>query len=212
MHRTQSQNIQEALTINPAQASQRKYPSELIDLWCTSLPPDLSAIPVLDTETGKTLEFWQLCNHPKYKEIWNTSYFNELDRLCQCVGHGTVWPQQQRVKRTNTFRVIQYENIPVHEQIYSCHTRVVRNVRHGKEDPSQTRITVNGGNINYNGDVATTTRYLELFKLMINGVLSRPGAKLECFDVKNFNIDTPLEEPECTQVKLTVIPQEFLDK
>ena len=56
-HRTRSRNIEEALTINPAQSSQRKYPSELIDLGYAPLPLDLAAMPFLDRETGKTLEF-----------------------------------------------------------------------------------------------------------------------------------------------------------
>ena len=69
-------------------------------------------------------------------------------------------------------------------------------VRPGKDDPNRTRITVNGGNIYYNRDVATPTGSLELVKLMINSVLSCPGAKCVCFDVNIFYLDTPSEEPE----------------
>ena len=100
---------------------------------------------VLDKETGKTLEFRQLRSHPKYKEIWNTSYCNKLGRLCLDVGHGTVEPQQQRVKGTNTFHVTRYEDIPVHKRGDIFHTRVVCEVRPGKDDTNRTRITVNGG-------------------------------------------------------------------
>ena len=50
-------------------------------------------------------------------------------------------------------------------------------VRPGKDDPNQTRITLKGGNIYYDGYVATPTGSLELVQLMINSVLSRPGAK-----------------------------------
>ena len=126
------------------------------------MPPDLAEMPVLDKETGKILEFRQLRNQPKYKDIWNTSYFNELVRLCQDVGHGTIGPQQQQIKGTNIFRIIHYEDIPVHKRGYICHTRVVCKVRPGKDNPNRTRITVNGGDIYYNGDVATPTGSLEL--------------------------------------------------
>ena len=81
-HHTRSRKIEEALPINHSQASQRKYPSEFIDLWCMPLPTDLAAMPVLDKETFKNMDFRQLHNHPKYKEIWNTSHCNELVRLC----------------------------------------------------------------------------------------------------------------------------------
>ena len=47
---------------------------------------DLLAAPVMDEETGKVLEFRQFRSHPKYKKIWDTSYANELGRLCQGVG------------------------------------------------------------------------------------------------------------------------------
>ena len=151
-------------------------------------------MPVLDKETGMTLEFRQLRTHPKYKETCNTSYFNELGRLFQIVGHGNTGPQQQRVKGTKTFRVTHYEEISVHKREDIFHTRVVYEVRPGKDNPDRTRITVNGGKIYYYGDAAIPTGSLELVKLIINSALSQPRAKFLCFDVKNFYLDTPLEE------------------
>ena len=85
-------------------------------------------------------------------------------------------------------------------------------VRPGKDDPNRTRIAVNGGDIYYNGDVATPNRFLELVKLLINGVLPRPGAKFLCFDAKIIYLHTPLEELEYVRVKLMDIPQEFIDE
>ena len=64
----------------------------------------------------------------------------------------------------------------------------------------------------YNGDVTTPTGSLKLVKLMINSVLSHSGAKFSCFDIKNFYLDTPLAKPEYVRVKLTDIPQEFVDE
>ena len=46
-HRPRSQNIHEALTLHPNQASQHKYRSDLIGLWCTPQPPNLAAMSVL---------------------------------------------------------------------------------------------------------------------------------------------------------------------
>ena len=42
---------------------------------------NLLAALVMDKETGEMLEFRQLRSHPKYKQIWDTSYANELGRL-----------------------------------------------------------------------------------------------------------------------------------
>ena len=69
-----------------------------------------------------------------------------------------------------------------------------------------------GGYIFYPGEVATPTGSLELIKLMINSVLSQPGACFACFNIKNFYIDTSLEDQEYVRIKLTDIPQEFIDE
>ena len=85
-------------------------------------------------------------------------------------------------------------------------------VRPGKDDPNQTHINVNGGNIYYARYVVTPTGSLELFKLIINSVLSCPRAKFACFEVENFYLETPLEESEYVWIKLTDTPQESLDE
>ena len=74
-----------------------------------------------------------------------------------------------------------------------------------------TRITIAGGHILVPVDVSTTTDSLELVKLVINSVLSRPNARFAAFDIKNFYLDTPTENPEYVRVKLEDIPQDFIE-
>ncbi len=61
---------------------------------CSSLPKidhfDPSAFSVLDSVTGELLEHRQLCRDPRYKATWDTSYANELGRLCQGIGLGSM--------------------------------------------------------------------------------------------------------------------------
>ena len=61
-------------------------------------------------------------------------------------------------------------------------------------------------------DVYTPTFSLELFNMMINSVLSRQNARFAAFDLKNFYLDTPMENPEHVRVKLEDIPQEFIEE
>ena len=75
-HRNRSQNIQEGLSVHPAQAVQRKYPWQLLEVWCTPVPSELESMPVLGEESGKTLESRQMLIHPKYRNIWITLYAN----------------------------------------------------------------------------------------------------------------------------------------
>ncbi len=60
------------------------------------------ALSVLDPATGEFLEHRQLRCDPRYKPMWDTSYANELGRLCQGIGTGTT-PNTKQVAGTNTF-------------------------------------------------------------------------------------------------------------
>ena len=70
-----------------------------------------AACPVLDASTGQQLEHRQLRRHPAYKQDWDTSYANELGRLCQGIGHDDATASKQRVEGTDTFHPIHYHDI-----------------------------------------------------------------------------------------------------
>ena len=72
------------------------------------------------------------------------------------------------------------------------------------------RIPIYGNRICYPGDVGSPTASLELFKLLINSVLSCKGARFLCFDIKNFYLGTPLNCPEYVHIHLKDIPQELI--
>ncbi len=170
-----------------------------------------SACSVLDASSGKFLEHWQLRRDPRYKATWDTSYANELGRLCQGIGTGSK-PGTKRVDGTNTFFMIKYDDIPMHKQKEICHTLVVCEVRPEKDDPDRTRITIGGSKICYPGDVGTNTASLELVKILLNSVLSRKGARFSCIDLKNFYLDTPMQDPEYVRVKISDILAEFIEE
>jgi hypothetical protein len=73
------------------------------------------ALSVLDPSTGEFLEHRQLRRDPRYKATWDTSYANELGRLCQGIGLGTS-PMSKRVAGTNTFFAVDFYDIPAHKQ------------------------------------------------------------------------------------------------
>ena len=139
-------------------------------------------------------------------------YADELGRLCQGVGRSTANPSQPRVAGTDTFQPIHLHDIPTDRHSDITYTRVVCEVRPQKEDPNRTRITIGGNRICYPGDCGTKTGSLELTKLLINSVISMPNARFACFDIKNFYLGTPLDQPEYVRIKLANIPQEFVDE
>jgi hypothetical protein len=67
------------------------------------------AAAVLDHETGESLEYRQLIKHPKYKQLWSSSYAKELGCLCQGFkGKDSTRPP---VDGTDTFHLIDYVDI-----------------------------------------------------------------------------------------------------
>ena len=200
-NRTRSRTHQ-ANTVKPLATSGRRFPLAFLAHW---------ACPVVDLDTGQTLEYRQLRAHPKYQAVWNQSYANELGRLCQGIGTGPA-ANSQRVTGTNSFYPIHYEDIPRDRRKEITYTKVVCMHRPQKEDSDRTRITIGGNLICYPGDVSTPTGSLELAKLVFNSVLSRRGAKFACFDIKNFYLCTPLDRFEYVRIKLADIPDEFINE
>eukprot|EP00804_Cyclotella_cryptica_P031011 CCRYP_013601-RB/>CCRYP_013601-RB protein AED:0.37 eAED:0.20 QI:0/-1/0/1/-1/1/1/0/551 len=168
----------------------------------------LIAAAILDHNTSQSLEYHQLIKHPKYQEIWSSSYAKELGRLCQ--GLQSSNPTAPPIDGTNTFHVINFADIPPDRLKEVCYSKVVCKVRPDKSDPDRTRITIAGNRICYTGDVGTKRAPLELVKLMINSVLSRKGVHFCTFDIANFYLCTPLDRPEYIKIKLSEIPQEFI--
>ena len=81
-----------------------------------------------------------------------------------------------------------------------------------KEDPKRTRITVTGSQICYPVDVGTPTGSLDLFKLIINSVLSLCNTHFFSFDLKNFYLRTPMDRSKYVRIKFSDIPQEFIEE
>jgi hypothetical protein len=89
---------------------------------------------------------------------------------------------------------------------------VVCEVHLEKDDPNLTWITIGGNCICYPGDVGTITALLELLKLLLNSVLSWKGAHFSSINIKNFYLDTPMPKPKYVRIKISDIPDEFIDE
>jgi hypothetical protein len=178
----------------------------------TDKESDGTAMPVLDQDTGQLLEHKQLRRHPNHKATWDASYSNELGRLCQGIGHHPQYKHKKRIEGTNTFKPIQYRDIPTQRKGDITYTRVVCEIRPQKADPYRTRITLGGDRIRYPGDCGTKTGSLETVKLLLNSVLSTPTAHFASFDISNFYLGTPLDRPEYARIKLSDIPDDFVQE
>jgi hypothetical protein len=53
---------------------------------------------------------------------------------------------------------------------------------------------------------------LETTKILLNSVVSTPGARFACFDIGNMYLNTKLPSPENMKIHKSLIPQEVIDE
>ena len=92
----------------------------------------------------------------------------------------------------------------------ATYIKFVCTIRTEKKDPYCTRATMGGNLVNYPDDVGTPTANLLLIKILLNSVISTPGAKFATADISNFYLMTPLKRPEYAKIKLSDIPEEVI--
>jgi hypothetical protein len=90
--------------------------------------------------------------------------------------------------------------------------KFVCTIRTEKKDPYRTRATMGGNLLNYPDNLGTPTANLLLIKILLNSVISTPGAKFATAVISNFYLMTPLKRPEYAKIKLSDIPEEIIDE
>ena len=84
--------------------------------------------------------------------------------------------------------------------------------RPNKESPIRVRGTVGGNLINYPHDVSTKPAGLITAKIMLNSVISTPGAKCLVIDLKDFYLNNDMERYKYMRIPLNLLPQEIIDQ
>ena len=159
---------------------------------------------VMDDDTGDMLEYRQLVKNPKYRDTWSKAFGKEIGRLAQ--------GQKGVVEGTNTMFFIPFDQIPKDRVKDITYTRICANYRPEKSDPNRIRITLGGNLINYPGDVGTRTADMLTVKLLLNSVISTPGAKFMSLDISNFYLMAPMERYEYVRMNLDDFPDDLIDE
>jgi hypothetical protein len=79
-----------------------------------------------------------------------------------------------------------------------------------KAEKERTGFTVGGDKINYPCNCATPTKDLTLFKIMLNSVISTPGAWFMSLDIKNFHLNMLMSRYDYIQIKIDNVPEEII--
>jgi hypothetical protein len=72
------------------------------------------------------------------------------------------------------------------------------------------RMTLGGNLVDYPGNVSVGTAEMETIKLLLNSVVSTPGAAFCSANVTNFYLNTPMKLEEYVRVHISLIPDEII--
>jgi hypothetical protein len=172
-------------TMNLRQLAARRFPLEFLCEFANAVMCD---------ETGDMLEYRQLVKKPKYRDMWTKAFGKEIGRLAQ--------GQKGVVEGTDALNFIPYSNVPADRRKDVTYARICANYRPEKADPNRIRITLGGNLVNYPGDVGTRTADLLTVKLLLNSVISTPGAKFMSLHISNFYLMAPMDRPEYVRMNL----------
>ena len=139
------------------------------------------------------------------KDKWYDGCSKEFAHLCQ-------GRSNDNTTFTNTIFFKHPDELPPGKK--ATYLRICANYRPQKADPYRVRFTVGGGNlIDYQGNTYTPTADLTTAKLLIDSILSTPGATLLGLDLSNFYLITPFQHPsqfEYMWIPTLVIPANIM--
>ena len=161
--------------------------------------PDGFAGTAINPDTKLPAEYRELRNSSDGSQ-WEQGMCNELGRLFQ--GY-------KEVKGTNTARWIKIAEMPQGRK--ATYVRIVVADRPLKAEPRRVRITVGGDKVDYPGEVSTKTTELVTCKILLNAVVSTPGAKFMTMDLKDFFLGNPLPRKEYARIPVHLVPQAIVE-
>jgi hypothetical protein len=133
---------------------------------------------------------------------WQLAFCKEWGRLFQGFDAGAR--VGHHVHGTDTCHLIHPHDIPAGKK--ATYIRIVADYREQKADPYRVRCTVGGNLIDFPGDKSTKAADLVTVKCLINNVISTPGARAACIDIKDFYLNNTLPEAEYVRFRADSIP------
>jgi hypothetical protein len=151
--------------------------------------------------SGETISSYkQLMNDPVTAEVWMTAFGKDFGGMSQ----GNDKTGQPGTNAMFVMLPSDVPNIPKDRVV--AYVRVVINHCSQKADPNRIRITAGGNHINYPGELTTWMVDITTAKLLWNSVLSTPGAKYMCLDIKNFYLSATLNRFKYMHIPFALFP------
>ena len=148
----------------------------------------------IDPETGLIANYKTL-RKSSQGDQWEKGNADEFGRLLQ--GNGTTM-----LTGTNTMKFVDPNALP--KGIKCTYLSLVCAYRTEKEQLYRVRGVVGGDRLEYDGDCSTKTAALDTVKLHLNHVISTPNGRHATTDVKDFYLNTPMEEKDWVYLRIPV--------
>ncbi len=116
-------------------------------------------------------------NDPATVQVWMTVFGKDFGGMSQ-------GDNKTGQKGTNAMSIMLPMDVPKIPKDRVTYARVVVDHRPQKEDPNCIQIKAGGSLINYPGKLTTQMVDIMTAKLLSNSVLSTPGAKYMCLNIK----------------------------
>ena len=129
---------------------------------------------------------------------------NEIGCLFQGVGNQIKDP-------INTCHFITKEQVPA-DRFKDVTYKIEWTVRTEMAKKHRTRLVIGDNCIKNAGNVGTLTAKMPLVKIMLNSVISAPGAKFMSIGISNFYLASPMFVPEYMKLKLSNLPEEIIQE
>jgi hypothetical protein len=145
---------------------------------------------------GELLEYQHLITNPKTRATWTHYYGNKPRWLAQGM--------PSKVTGTDTIFFSPKDKVPqarAKDVTYSLITCLIRPEK--TDEPNQTRLVAESNRVHYPFDAGTPTADLLTIKLLINSMISTPGAGFFTMDVKNFYLCTLMTRYEYMRFNLS---------
>jgi hypothetical protein len=159
---------------------------------------------IWDPQLNKMAHYRDLIKHPDatIRDRWMESGENEFGRLCQGF-------EPNNIKGMDVIEWIGISEVPKSKKV--TYARYTVAYRPEKDEPYRTRITAGGDQLDYAGEVSTQVSTMETFKILVNSVISTPGAKMLTADISNMYLESILEDAEYVKFRVDLIPPRIMD-
>ena len=115
-------------------------------------------------------------------------------------------------KGTNTLVFIDRSKMPEDRWKDVTYRKIVCNVRPQKAGTNQTRLIFCGSNCTPAIEYGTPTANILTVKLLLDSVVSTPGATFLGLDLKDFYLNKPMDIPEFIRMKLDNFPEDVINE